>query len=273
MNGRYTWERAICATDLPTTSKCILLVMATFLNRQGGGCFPSQETLADMASVSIPTVKRTIRKAKELGLIEVERQTVGGMKRGNLYNPLIPEDLPILDPSIDHSSDPSIDHSSDPSIDHSSDPSLTDYIEQTIVTEREGQSPAATVRAPFGNEFVQFCEQEVKANLGVYSRIPPTWEGGHTMDGYKNLFAIWEQKEWRPEWQKEVIAFMQKGKPPPRPESLDEVIDYFMEHDSNMDEAHRYWNHFESNGWKVSGRAPMKNWTAAANNWIDRRFQ
>lgn len=27
-----------------------------------------------------------------------------------------------------------------------------------------------------------------------------------------------------------------------------------------------WWNHFESQGWKVTGRAPMKNWHAAARN-------
>lgn len=27
------------------------------------------------------------------------------------------------------------------------------------------------------------------------------------------------------------------------------------------------WDHFESNGWKVGGRAPMKDWRAALRNW------
>jgi hypothetical protein len=33
-------------------------------------------------------------------------------------------------------------------------------------------------------------------------------------------------------------------------------------------EAERFYDHFTSNGWKVSGRAAMKDWKAAARNWI-----
>jgi Helix-turn-helix domain len=32
-------------------------------------------------------------------------------------------------------------------------------------------------------------------------------------------------------------------------------------------EAEKFWNHFESNGWKVSGKTPMKNWHCALRNW------
>jgi hypothetical protein len=32
-------------------------------------------------------------------------------------------------------------------------------------------------------------------------------------------------------------------------------------------EAEKFFNYYESNGWRV-GKNPMKNWKAAANNWI-----
>jgi len=47
----------------------------------------------------------------------------------------------------------------------------------------------------------------------------------------------------------------------------DELIECFDEKGSNRDEAERFWNYYESNGWKV-GRNPMKNWKAAAANWL-----
>lgn len=31
-------------------------------------------------------------------------------------------------------------------------------------------------------------------------------------------------------------------------------------------EAQRYWDYYQSNGWKV-GRNPMKDWKAAVRNW------
>lgn len=32
-------------------------------------------------------------------------------------------------------------------------------------------------------------------------------------------------------------------------------------------EAEKFWNHFESNGWKVGGKAPMKSWQSALTTW------
>lgn len=32
-------------------------------------------------------------------------------------------------------------------------------------------------------------------------------------------------------------------------------------------EVDKFVNHFESNGWKVGGKAPMKSWTSALSNW------
>jgi hypothetical protein len=52
------------------------------------------------------------------------------------------------------------------------------------------------------------------------------------------------------------------------PSSLDEVKKYFIEKQSNELESEKFYNHFESNGWLVGGKTKMKNWEAAARNWI-----
>lgn len=52
------------------------------------------------------------------------------------------------------------------------------------------------------------------------------------------------------------------------PPSQNEVVDFFKEKKANTEEAEKFFNHFESNGWKVGGKTPMKNWQAAANNWM-----
>jgi hypothetical protein len=52
------------------------------------------------------------------------------------------------------------------------------------------------------------------------------------------------------------------------PESVSIVIRLFQERnylDANT-EGEKFWNYYESNGWRV-GRNPMKNWKAAAANW------
>ena len=49
--------------------------------------------------------------------------------------------------------------------------------------------------------------------------------------------------------------------------SLEEISEYFILKNSNKEEASRMLDYYTSNGWMV-GKSKMKNWQAAANNWI-----
>lgn len=61
------------------------------------------------------------------------------------------------------------------------------------------------------------------------------------------------------------------------PPSFEEVRDHFLEKkwtakiefDEN-EESEKFLDYFNSNGWKVGGKAAMKDWKAAINNWIKR---
>lgn len=55
------------------------------------------------------------------------------------------------------------------------------------------------------------------------------------------------------------------GFSPPAPE---EIHSFFLEQNATGVEAQRFYNYFQSNGWLVGGRTPMKDWKAAARNWI-----
>jgi len=57
------------------------------------------------------------------------------------------------------------------------------------------------------------------------------------------------------------------------PENLSEVETYFQYIGSDKKQANWFYDHFESNGWRVSGKAKMKNWRAAARNWNRRADQ
>ncbi len=52
------------------------------------------------------------------------------------------------------------------------------------------------------------------------------------------------------------------------PPSLEHVKIYFDEKSIPAIEAEKFFNYFESNSWLVGGRAKMKDWKAAARNWI-----
>jgi len=54
------------------------------------------------------------------------------------------------------------------------------------------------------------------------------------------------------------------------PPYLSELKDLFLEIKSTTDQAEQFFNHFESNGWLVGGKAKMKEWKAAAKNWVKR---
>ncbi len=49
---------------------------------------------------------------------------------------------------------------------------------------------------------------------------------------------------------------------------LIEVQEYFTSQEYPSIEAEKFFNYFESNGWLVGGKAKMKDWQAAARNWI-----
>ncbi len=46
------------------------------------------------------------------------------------------------------------------------------------------------------------------------------------------------------------------------------VIAFFQENNQSQIEAEKFFNYFESNGWLVGGKTKMKNWKAAAKNWM-----
>jgi hypothetical protein len=63
-----------------------------------------------------------------------------------------------------------------------------------------------------------------------------------------------------------------KAEAPKRQETrptLEEIKNYCREKNYKIN-AEQFFNYYESNGWKVGGRAPMKNWKAAVQSWAAR---
>nr|WP_321411552.1 hypothetical protein [uncultured Carboxylicivirga sp.] len=50
--------------------------------------------------------------------------------------------------------------------------------------------------------------------------------------------------------------------------TVNELTAYFQQCNSTAHEATRFFNYFESNGWKVGGKTLIKDWKAAVRNWI-----
>lgn len=76
---------------------------------------------------------------------------------------------------------------------------------------------------------------------------------------------------------KDSVKSESKADKPPRPRftppSENDAIAYFCEQGSSAAEAKSFLYYYAAIGWKVGGRATMKNWQAAAQNWIHRAGQ
>ncbi|WP_296046719.1 hypothetical protein [uncultured Gemmiger sp.] len=107
--------------------------------------------------------------------------------------------------------------------------------------------------------------QKEKAQLGIpavnqstYQRVPQVSIGKDSID-------------------KVSVKRERKADKPPRPRftppSEDDAIAYFCEQGSSAVEAKSFIDYFTANGLKIGGRASMKDWQAAARNWIRRSGQ
>ncbi len=50
--------------------------------------------------------------------------------------------------------------------------------------------------------------------------------------------------------------------------AFEDVKEFFISKNRSSFEAEKFFNHFEANGWLVGGKTKMKNWNAAARNWM-----
>ena len=69
---------------------------------------------------------------------------------------------------------------------------------------------------------------------------------------------------------KEVVVVAVKKQPFIKP-CMDEIKAYALEIKATCEPAN-FFDHFESNGWKVGGKTPMKDWRAAFRKWNRNNF-
>jgi Helix-turn-helix domain len=73
INGKlspYEWQRAILASDLPSTTKLVLMALSMHLNKGTGLAFPSIRMLMKDTGLSNKAVIKHLRGAERAGWIE-----------------------------------------------------------------------------------------------------------------------------------------------------------------------------------------------------------
>ena len=88
----YTWRTAVAQSDLTASEKHVALTLALFMNEVGGSAFPGAELLATYTSLSVRTVRSTLKSLVGKGwLTIVEHGGIkGGRRRANAYEATTP---------------------------------------------------------------------------------------------------------------------------------------------------------------------------------------
>lgn len=92
-NISFSWQHAVVKSDLPATTKHLLLTINVHLNPKGEGAFPSYSTLAQEMGVDRRTVIRHMEKALEAGFIIKTKTTRENGSNGNNQYRACPEIL------------------------------------------------------------------------------------------------------------------------------------------------------------------------------------
>ncbi len=93
LDDRFVWARGLREDcRLKSSDKIVAQVIAEHFNPKFGYAFPSQETIAKKAGLSIATVERSIRRLKQTGWLEVRRV---GVRISARYFLTAPNPFPI----------------------------------------------------------------------------------------------------------------------------------------------------------------------------------
>lgn len=107
--------------------------------------------------------------------------------------------------------------------------------------------------------FVEFQFGKLSKDCKPHLQVIRLIEKHRASKGYPKGFGTLEDKEEDKEKDK-------KGDARGKPESRSEVDAYAAEIGMSKADVDSWFDHFEANGWKVGGKAAMKDWQAALRN-------
>lgn len=76
----WSWRQCITKSDLTSTTKLVLMVLSTYMNDHGEGCYPSQDQIAKDASLTTRAVIKHLDIAIENGWLVKKKRNLTGKK-------------------------------------------------------------------------------------------------------------------------------------------------------------------------------------------------
>lgn len=98
---RFEWERIVRRVQMPSGTKYLALMMATYADQDGTRVRPGVECLGRVMCVSEKTVKRGLSELREIGLIQRTKQGNRHAGLADEYRLVCPSNLldrPMLGP-------------------------------------------------------------------------------------------------------------------------------------------------------------------------------
>ena len=97
MKPFFEWRGAVLKSDLPSTTRFVLLTLGCHMNDQGESCWPSIETLSSESGLGRSTVIQHLGIAKDLGWILCEKHGYANSKWArNDYKISYPESILVV---------------------------------------------------------------------------------------------------------------------------------------------------------------------------------
>ncbi len=111
--------------------------------------------------------------------------------------------------------------------------------------------------------------EQVNSEVSEQVNEPNIYNNIQTLKNNKNIsidtnFQILNEGKFLEMSEKEKKSSAKKKESP----SLEMVKEYFKLQEYTEFEAQRFYNYYTSNGWLIGGKTKMKDWQAAARNWI-----
>ncbi len=89
----WSWRHAIIKSELPATTRHVLLTLSCYMNELGEGCYPTTKTLASATGLSERAICTHLDKAHTTGWLGRKRHGFAGQKWANHeYEPSFPEE-------------------------------------------------------------------------------------------------------------------------------------------------------------------------------------
>lgn len=102
----FTWRSAIAESDLPATTRHVLLTLSCYMNERGGSAYPGAARLAHDSGLHPDTVRDHLKRAVGLGWIKVLRRggsNSGGQRLATEYSASVPG---VVNPQSDATGGP-----------------------------------------------------------------------------------------------------------------------------------------------------------------------